>query len=200
MGKSSLAESWQDSGKQRRAFHFAKQVAMILFLPVVLANAHAKGFFDSEEDDSEDKNKVSQEMPVLLPAFAVKDNALPFPVGPVATQSFAIDPGSLTVSPDEIRFTLLTTSKSGAKNISYEGIRCSTFQMKRYAFGHGNGTWSLSRESAWAPITFLSANRPEAVLAQDYFCLEGTVAGKPEQMLDRIRYNRSLQSEKYKGN
>lgn len=172
---------------------------MILFLPVVLANAHAKGFFESE-DDSEEKSKISLEMPVSLPAFPLQENALPFPVGPVATQSFAIDPGSLTVSPDEVRYTLLTTSKAGAKNISYEGIRCSTFQMKRYAFGHGNGKWSLSREGAWAPISFLSANRPEAVLAQDYFCLEGTIADKPEQMLDRIRYNRSLQSEKYKGN
>jgi hypothetical protein len=167
----------------------AAQLGLAFLMSFIVVAAQAKGIF---VDDSEEESKPAQEMPVLLPAFPLTENMLPFPAGPVATQSFAIDAKSLTVGPGEVRYTLVTTSKAGAQNISYEGIRCTTLEMKRYAFGHKDGKWSLSRDAKWVPILFRSANRPQATLAQEYLCFQGSVSGKPGEMLDRIRYNRDL--------
>lgn len=174
------------------------QLLLALLLSAVFAGTHARGIHEGNFEEQEEVKKPSLEMPVSLPVFPLPENLLPFSAGPIATQSFAIDAKSLTVGPDEVRYTLVATSKAGAQNISYEGIRCLTLEMKRYAFGHKDGKWSLSPGASWVPILFHSANKPQAVLAQDYLCLQGSVSGKPEEMLDRIRYNRALPENNYK--
>jgi hypothetical protein len=116
-------------------------------------------------------------------------------ISATATQSFAIDARSLTVGADGvIRFTLVATSPAGAKNISYEGIRCASFEKKLYAIGHSEGRWSRSRRDQWEPIVRNAANRQHATLAQDYFCENKSVAGNAETMLARIREDRPINS------
>lgn len=152
--------------------------------------AHAQSGFDEEFDDSD---KPWEELAIQLPPAPKQANLLPFDVSPTATQAFAIDPGSLTVGADGvIRYTLVSISPSGAKNISYEGIRCQTYEYKRYAFGQAGGTWARSRRNKWEAIHGYAGNRPQAVLAKDFLCLEQTIAGKADDMIDRIRNKRTL--------
>ncbi|MGB7481229.1 MAG: CNP1-like family protein [Burkholderiaceae bacterium] len=151
--------------------------------------AHAAGFDEEFDDDT----KPWQEIAVQLPAPPAAENLLPFEVSATATQSFAIDAKSVTVGADGVvRYTLVTTSPAGARNVSYEGIRCATFERKLYAFGHADGSWSRSRRDQWERIVRNAANRQQAVLAKDYFCENLTVAGNAQQMVERIRYQRSL--------
>lgn len=175
------------------------RLALFALLCAAFAGVHAKGLFGA--DDAEEKAKKAKvEWAVTLPAYPIPENLLPFSSGPTATQEFAIDSKSLAVGADEVRYTLVTTSKAGARNVSYEGIRCSSFETKRYAFGHRDGKWVQAQSAAWMPIQFYSANRPQAVLAQEYLCLGGTIEGKAKDMLERIRYGQSLQEIKYKAN
>jgi len=145
------------------------------------------------EEDFDDKDKPWQEVAVQLPAAPKQENLLPFYVSATATQSFAIDIKSLAVGTDGvIRYTLVATSQAGAKNISYEGIRCASYEHKLYAFGQSDGSWSRSRRDQWEPINDNAANRQHSALFKDYFCTGKSVAGKGEDMLRRIKNNKPL--------
>lgn len=151
------------------------------------------------EDDIDEGEKPWQEAPVQLPAAPVDANLLPFDVSATATQRFALDANSLSVGQDGVvRYTLVATSPSGARSVSYEGIRCQTFERKTYAFGHPDGTWSRSKRGEWNPIPRNAANRQHAVLAQDIFCDGPTVAGNRDQILRRLRGSQSV-SPHYSG-
>jgi len=119
----------------------------MLAIVVLMANAasvvHAQSNFEEEFDN---QDKAWQEIAFQLPAAPRAENLLPFYVSATATQSFAIDAKSVAVGTDGVvRYTLVTTSASGAKNVSYEGIRCQLLQKKLYAFGHADGSWARSR-------------------------------------------------------
>ena len=145
------------------------------------------------QQDASVKDATAAESEVTLPAPPQKNQLLPFYVSPTTTMDFAIDAKSLSVSPEGIvRYTLVITSKAGATNVSYEGIRCSSAEKKLYATGKPDGSWSSSRRDAWSPIWDVGANRQHAALVKDYFCEGGAVAGKAETIVDRIRKQKPL--------
>ena len=164
--------------------------SIAIALLVIATAAHAQSRF---EEDFDDKEKPWEEVAVQLPPPPKAENLLPFFVSATTSYSFAIDSRSLTVGSDGvIRYTMIATSDAGVKNISYEGVRCESYERKLYAFGQPDGTWSRSRRDQWERISSYANNRQHAALAKDYFCLEKTVAGKAEDMIERIRHNRSL--------
>jgi len=161
----------------------------LLLAAAHFSGAHAAGFDEEFDDDT----KPWQEIAVQLPAPPAAENLLPFEVSATATQNFAIDAKSVSVGADGVvRYTLVTTSPAGARNVSYEGIRCATYERKLYAFGHPDGSWARSRRDKWERIVGNAANRQHAVLSKDYFCENLTVAGDAQTMVDRIRYERRL--------
>jgi len=63
-------------------------------------------------------------------------------------------------------------------NIAYEGMRCSSAEVKRYAFGRADGSWGKARNAAWTPISYQEVNRQHHMLHDDLFCPNGMpVAG-----------------------
>jgi hypothetical protein len=171
----------------------------IAIVCLVLASTSLALAQENFEDDYDNENKPWQEIALQLPAPPQADTLLPFYVGPTATQDFFIDSKSISVGTDGvIRYTLVSTSKQGAKNISYQGIRCATFEQKIYATGHTDGSWSRSRRNQWTNIIRKAANRPQAALAIDYFCSNLTVAGTAEQMIRRIKNKQPLTDERYR--
>ena len=104
-------------------------------------------------------------------------------------QSFAIDPDSINIQPGaeyEFRFTLKSTSKQGAINLSYEGIKCNTRQKIIYAIGRSDGTWSRVKYSDWRAIYTTGVNIQHATLANDYFCSGNSIAGSLSAILKRL--------------
>lgn len=157
---------------------------------LLVGAAHAQTSF---EEDFDDKEKPWQEVAVQLPAPPKAENMLPFYVSPIASNEFAIDAKSVSVGTDGVvRYTLVATSSGGARSVSYEGIRCQSFERKLYAFGQPDGGWPRSRRDQWERINSSGPNRQHAALFTDYFCSGTTVAGKAEDMIDRIRYKRPL--------
>lgn len=168
--------------RQHRIAHFCVLIAALHFSCGVLALT-----------DDADNKEIKPESPVVLPAAAQKNNLLPFYVSPTTTMNFAVDAKSVSVTDEGIvRFVLVITSPSGATNISYEGIRCSTGEKKLYASGQLNGDWSLARRDVWETIIDRGPNRYHAALAKDYFCEIEMVAGKAEVIVDRLRKKKTL--------
>lgn len=172
-----------------RTPHLTLVIGTLLFF---VASAHAQSRF---EEDFDDAKKPWQEIEAQLPAAPKQENLLPFYVGPTATQEFEIDLSSVKLGEDGvIRYVLVATSPSGAKNVSFEGIRCETDERKLYAFGRPDGSWSRSRRDRWEKINSTAPNRQHAALAYDYFCENLTIAGDAQDMVERIRYQRPLRS------
>ncbi len=163
-----------------------------LWIAALLGALMAFGTARAQQDPPGREEKTA-ESEVTLPAAPQKTHLLPFYVSPTTTMDFAIDATSVSVSPDGIvRYTMVITSKAGASNVSYEGIRCSSMERKLYATGKPDGSWSLSRRDAWLPIGEVGANRQHAALAKDYFCEGGTIAGKAQTIVERIRKQKPL--------
>ena len=156
-------------------------------------------FGEYGSDDEDEAPKEVKVMPLVLPEFPKEENLLPFGGGSTQTQDFFIDSTSLSVGEDEIRYTLVTKSRAGAMNISYEGIHCDTLEYRRYAYGHKDNKWVMSKSETWRRINFYAPNRPRALLTQEYFCDLKSIAGSKEDMIFRIRYNRSVEKRKYTG-
>ena len=173
--------------------YFLSGIALICFMFNVSAESPL-----GLDEDKERLKQMQEEAPVVLPAFPAEENLLYFDVSPMQTMKFAIDSKSLVIAGHEVRYTLVATSSFGAKNISYEGIRCFSYETRRYAYGHKDG-WKPAKNDKWRRIQSNTANRSQAALVQDYFCTDKMIEGKPEDMLDRIRYRRSLYKKQYHG-
>lgn len=152
------------------------------------------------EEDFDDANKQWQEIAVQLPAAPKMENLLEFEVSNTTTQTFAVDAKSISVGEDGVvRYILVSRSPSGAKNVSYEGIRCETWERKLYAFGHKDGSWTRSRRDQWERFTGTVANRQHATLARDYFCQSGRIEGTVDQITRRLRDRQRLSDTPFSG-
>ncbi|NEX64422.1 CNP1-like family protein [Noviherbaspirillum galbum] len=174
--------------------------AMALFILALAASAASSGAAAQSsrfEEDFDDQNRPWQEIAVQLPGPPQDRQLLPFYVSPTATQKFAVDAESISVGQDGVvRYTIVVTSEGGARNVSYEGIRCATYERKFYAFGRPDGGWSRSRRDQWEKIDGHAVNRQQDALFRDYFCDSKTVAGSAKDMLERLRYQRTLSPQR----
>lgn len=125
---------------------------------------------------------------LVLPAFPVEADLLPFQVGPSSNAAFFVDGRSLSLGSDGIvRYTLVVRTAGGAENVSYEGIRCETAERKLYAVGRERTEWIASRNAAWQRISDNSFNRQHAVLAKEFFCPPGSILPDRNEILRMLR-------------
>lgn len=144
--------------------------------------------FASDEDDGEAKDAAWEELTVELPAFPQEQNWLPFYVSASTKNSFFVDTASISVGSDGVvRYALLIRSASGARNVSFEGMRCETRERRLYATGRAGGEWAKSRSGGWSRIRDEYANRHHAALFLDYFCPGGLIARDADEIRAVLR-------------
>lgn len=140
----------------------------ILALAFCAAAAHAQGQSQWEREN------VGPEFDAetgSLPAFPQEKTLLEFEVAELRSYRFFVDSATLSVGRDGVvRYVLVARSEGGARNVSYEGLRCDTKQYRRYAIGRADGTWSRVEEQ-WRPLPAgTGALRWYTALQRDYFC------------------------------
>lgn len=142
-----------------------------LLLAAMLVSATV--FADFEEDY---ESKEWQEVEVQLPAAPRQETLLPFYVSAATENRFFIDGATLTVGSDGVvRYVLLVLTPQGARNVTYEGMRCQTRERRIYASGRQDGSWSKARKNEWVRIQDAYANRQHAALFLEYFCPIGNI-------------------------
>ena len=105
-----------------------------------------------------------------MPAAPRQANLLPFFVSSASEFRFFVDGASISPGKDGVvRYTLIVRSPLGAETASYEGIRCATGEVKTYAFGRADRSWS-ARPGAWRRIEARSVQRWHDALWREYFC------------------------------
>jgi hypothetical protein len=137
------------------------------------------------------ENKVD-----TLPALPQDSDLLPFTVSQNTPLTFSVDKSSISVGDDGVvRYTVVASSPSGARNVNYEGIRCDTYEWRRYASINedGNG-WDRGTAFAFKRIENGELNAYQAALYQDYFCANKLPVGTAKVIVNNIRYKRTQTS------
>lgn len=131
-----------------------------------------------------------QESEVAIPAFPNPDELLTVQVDHADMPFvFRIDPDSVSVDKDGVsRYTVVIESNSGARNVLYEGIRCSTNEYRTYAYGTYDNEFSKAQSDSWAKIAGGGAMAHRYNFKRYYMCDD---YGRPlpvKEILRRIRY------------
>ena len=122
----------------------------------------------------EDEKATWKEVELSLPKAPEETGLVQIDVGSLSTNRFFVDQESLTVGSDGvIRYTMVVLSPSGARNVTYEGMRCDTAEKRLYAFGRADGSWSPAKSAGWQRIEGGKLNQQHAALYREYVCASG---------------------------
>ena len=103
------------------------------------------------------------------PALPRERDLIEFFVAATSEFRFFVDPASISVTEGgEVRYTLVARSSTGAQNVTYEGMRCNSGEVRLYAIG-SDGAWG-GRAGEWRPIEPRSVQRWHNALYREYFC------------------------------
>lgn len=108
-----------------------------------------------------------------FPAFPRRENLIEFAVLGADGFGFFVDRSSIVVGDDGVvRYVLVARSPNGVENVTYEGLRCESVELRRYALGRPDATWHAS-SSPWQPLA-----RPwHRVLHREFFCARNVPLG-----------------------
>jgi hypothetical protein len=129
------------------------------------------------------------QLPDPMPKVPPPGEALEFYVSPTTTNRFAVDPASFGIDGETVvRFTLIVTSSTGVRNVSYEALRCDSAEQILLAVARVDGTWSVLKNPRWERLdrdAGSNRHRPElyARLCQG----SAVVARTPERLTIRMR-------------
>lgn len=141
-------------------------------LALILALA-AGGVSAAARDDDEPEEWRETEW--VLPASAKPGALLNVDVGPVEQNRFEIDRASISVGNDGVvRYMMIVTSPSGARTVTFEGVRCASRERRVYAYGRADDTWSKSTSARWDRINLRTINGYALTLWKQYFCPNGS--------------------------
>lgn len=87
------------------------------------------------------------------PAFTT-DHLIPIDMPHYVTLEVGIDPATVSVGTDGVvRFVVVMRNTSGSGTAAYEGIRCTTDEVKTYARTNSAGQWVAIAAPGWRSIT-----------------------------------------------
>lgn len=158
----------------------------VAWFPAAAFSLNAVAADDGIEDG--DEVRKWQEAAVEFPAFPRQEDLLAFYVSAATDNRFFVDGSTLSIGGDGVvRYVLVVEAAGGARNVTFEGLRCQTKERRLYASGRVDGTWSRSRNDEWKRLQSLAANRHHAALYFDYFCPEGSLVGSVDEARDALR-------------
>lgn len=140
------------------------------------------GRIDNPGFEEDYEKKPWAEVAAQLPPAPQEKSMVELDLGPTARNRFFVDAASLSVGADRVvRYVAIILSPSGAKNVSFEGLRCDTYERRYYAFGREDGSWSKARGNEWRRLRTDTVNGYAQTLAKEFFCPDGIAIQKAEE-------------------
>ncbi len=164
---------------------------LALITPLV-ANAVDFDSYEQANQFNEDVQKeVWLEAPVAIPDYPEDDDLTELPVQlNTAALTVLVDVDSVSAGEDGVvRYTLALRSRSGAENLFYEGMRCSTSEWKTYAYGSAQGKWRIN-ETEWRPLVNMGSGEYRYSLYQGFLCEPSGRHLRTREIQQRLRYGR----------
>lgn len=161
-----------------------KKLSILLLLFPLCAHAGWK-WFDFKSDE---ETQPWAEAETDFPAYPKPENLIPFEVSPVTRNRHFVDASSVSVGKDNVvRYSVVIEAGGGARNVSFEGMRCGAGERRIYSYGQPDKTWSKARNEAWEAINFNSVFSYQKVLYEDFFCPEGIQVKNASEAVQRLR-------------
>ena len=125
--------------------------ALLLLIALPVA-AEDRPFIDEMHPDVNVPDQQPwKEGAINLPPFPQEGDLVEFEVDGAPGQfRYFIDGKNLAIGDDRVvRYTLVIRSDSGANNISFEGMRCDSWEHKVYAYDNGRGEFRRVASPEW---------------------------------------------------
>jgi hypothetical protein len=135
---------------------------------------------------------------VRLPAWPVADQLIPLALQTASPFQYFIDSQSLQTDTDDvIRYTLIAESTTGgARNIAYEGIRCTPHGAYRiYAYGYDE-QFHRAEQTDWQSLANAATRYPaQYALWRHYLCVPRLF--QPRSRQQQLRFLRQGRVPEY---
>ena len=121
------------------------------------------------------------------PAFDI-GKLVPFDVSSASSLVYGVDPASIRISQRDgvVRYVVVARSASGAVNAVYEGLRCSTAQLKTYARYSASG-WKSLENSEWTSLYASQLSRHALAFAKAGACDNKVVPDSVDALVRRLK-------------
>ena len=122
------------------------------------------------------------------PAFDV-GKLVTFDVSAISSLVYGVDPASIRISPADgvVRYVMVASSASGARNVMYEGIRCATGEVKTYARFLPEGGWKVVGQPEWRSLFANTPSRHALQFARAGGCDNGSVPQSVAVLVNRLK-------------
>jgi hypothetical protein len=122
------------------------------------------------------------------PAFDVK-KLITFEVSPNSQLVYGIDPAAISISQKDgvVRYVVVAANASGARNVMYEGIRCTTGEFKTYARQSSDGKWTNVSKPEWRSLFENMPSKHALRLARAGACDSAAPATSVDVLVRRLK-------------
>lgn len=161
-----------------KGFYFQRLAALLILSAVGLAQAQIYGT---------DKEWKESEVPPP-PAFDVKKLVI-FEVPTSQSLVYGVDPASISISNSDglVRYVVVASSASGARNVMYEALRCSTGEFKTYARYSSDDKWSAVSDAQWRSVFGNMPSKHPLWLARLGACDSGAPVGSVKELIAKLK-------------
>jgi len=170
----------------------ARSILILLACGAAASRAAERDRFIGEPVDINRNVKEAEswkeEANISLPPWPQDANLVEFRASdPAASLRYYIDTKSLSVDAQQIvRYTVVVEGKSGARNVAYEGIRCTPKGAYRlYAYGM-SGKFQPVPETSWQQVTDTAVPAYARDLQRFYLCVPLKFEPRPLKEMPRI--------------
>ena len=113
---------------------------------------------------------------------------LTFDVARSSSLVFGVDPASFSISKSDsvVRYVMVASNSSGAKNAMYEGLRCTTGEVKTYARAKSDGTWAVVTKPEWKSVYDPTIARHSLHFAQAGACQGATPVSSVRELVKML--------------
>lgn len=102
---------------------------------------------------------------------------------------YGVDPASIRISQRDglVRYVIVARSSSGASNVMYEALRCSTAQVKTYARYSASGGWRSLDNPQWNSLYANVPSRHALAFAKAGACDNKVVPDSVNGLIKRLK-------------
>ena len=149
-----------------------------------------------EYQDNDVEDYVWKEGKTSIPDYPQDSNLIEVE-GPPAYRNYQylVDEKSIQFGEDYVvRFTVVIRSPAGADNVMYDGLRCSTSEIKNYAYGStdkkGKKILFPRSGAVWKPIRETGVMGYSKIFAINYICDFDGFPLKRDEIIQNMKYGK----------
>jgi hypothetical protein len=149
-------------------------------LSLSAALVFAAPFCAAQTDNGLEKPEWEEEKTPPPPSFT-KENLIPLDMPRHVSVKVGVDPETIGVGGDGVvRYVIVMTNATGSTNAVYEGVRCTSDEVKTYARLSASGQWSFVANPEWKALNDNMPSHHAQAFARQGGCQNRLAASKKE--------------------